>query len=370
MRVLLVTKPLVPPWNDSAKLVPRDLARAASGRHELHVLVTPEGGAEWPARVRAHPLYRGAGDYRPGPLQQLRLLAAVWRLRGAVDALHFFFQPHPAASRVARALARACRRPTIHTVLSAPRAGADPARLLFADRTVTLSLHTARALGMDMDAAMVIPPGLAEDAPVGAARAAAACRAAGVEPPFMLYPGDYEFSGGHALLLDIWNRSPELPMLVLAGRAKTPRAEAHRRIVEARALSLGLEPRLRALGTVPDLPALVAACEAVLFPAESLYGKTDLPLVILEAWRESRPVLTSNLPPLAEAVAGAGAVLPAAADAWQSALRSLPERGRAWGEAGRRRFLERHTALGVARAYEAIYDGIEAGSRQRDREER
>jgi hypothetical protein len=288
MRVLLVTKPLVAPWTDSGKLVPRALARAASGRHSFQVLVTADAAEDWPAWVEPVPLYRDRGRYRPGADAHLRMMLGVWRRRASFDLLHFFFQPHPPAVRAARMLARACGRRCVHTVLSAPRAAAPG--LLFADRTVTLTRATAdafRAAGVATHA--VIPPAIEAEPPAGPGRIAAARASAGLDVPFLLYPGDYEFSGGHELLIEAWQAAPDLPVLLITGRAKTSAAAGARAALEARAAQRGLAARVRFADTVPDMPALIAASEALLFPAESLHAKTDLPLVVLCRARPTSP---------------------------------------------------------------------------------
>ena len=363
MNVLLVTKPLVPPWNDSGKLVPRDLVLASSGRHHLHVLGCSGAGPEWPAFVTRHDLYPGAGGFRVGPLDRLRLLAGVWARRAEVDALHFFFQPHPAASDAARLLARACGRTAIHTVLSAPHERHAPRRVMFARLVVTLSSATARSLAPACPIPpRVIPPGLARLDPTPSARAETA--AEGLPAGFVIYPGDYEFSGGHDLLLEAWSQAPDLPPLVFAGRDKTPAAAARRGELERRARILGLASRVRFLGTVPDMEALVAASAALLFPARSLYGKTDVPLVLLEAWRESRPVLASALPPLAELLEGVGPTLPDTPLAWADAVRRLAREGASAGARGRERLLDRYTARRAAAAYESLWDEIESGMKR------
>lgn len=353
----MVTKPLSPPWNDAGKAVPRALALAAPALDvEPRVLVARGDRSRWPDGVRAFPLYGSPGGYATTPAERLRLMLGVWSLRGEADLLHFFFQPHPLAAGSARWLSRACRRPAVHTVLSAPLDRHAPARVLFADRTVALSRATARRLERPgARPAEVIPPALDDTDPVPAARVRAAVEEAGVTEGFLLYPGDWEFSGGHELLLEVWSRDPGLPPLVLAGRDKTPRARAARARLEHAARQRGLAGRVRFLGTARDLPALLAAAGAVLFPAQSLYAKTDLPLVVLEAWRESRPVLVSDLPPLAEAVDGIAEPLPHDPGAWLAAIRRLDREGGAWGRAGRERLLERHTARASAERYARIY---------------
>ncbi len=357
MRVLLVTKPLVEPWNDSGKLVPRALALGASGRHTWSVLVRKGDAAPWPSWVEPVPVYRDAGRHRPGAGEHLRMMLGVWRRRRTFDLLHFFFQPHPPAVRAARWLARACGRRCVHTVLSAPRA-ASPA-LLFADRTVTLTHATARAFeAAGGTTHAVIPPVIEEVPPVSGQRALAARAHAGVTAPFVIYPGDFEFSGGHALLLEVWAQADDLPVLLMTGRAKTPSAAAARAAFEAEARQRDLGARVRFASTVPDMPALIAASEALLFPARSLHAKTDLPLVVLEAWRERRPVLASDLEPLVETIGAGGATLPMEAGPWLEALRALPRDGAAMGAAGRARYETRYAPQAAAAAYEALYDDL------------
>jgi glycosyltransferase involved in cell wall biosynthesis len=289
------------------------------------------------------------------------MMAAVWRRRSEFDALHFFFQPHPAAAAAARFLSAACGAPSIHTALSAPREDVAPARVLFSPVTVALSRATASRLTRPGRAApRVIPPGLAELDPIPATRAAAARRRAGLDEAFVVYPGDYDFSGGYDLLLEAWAASPDLPALVLTGRDKTPVAAEVRAGLEHRALELGLGSRVRFEGVVDDMPALLAAASGVLFPARSLYAKSDVPIVLLEAWRSARPVWVSDLPPLAELVEGLNAPLPRDPAAWAAAVRRLPAEGPSLGTRGRERLLARYAASDMRKAYDAIYDELEA----------
>jgi glycosyltransferase involved in cell wall biosynthesis len=361
MRVLLVTKPLTPPWNDSGKVVPRDLALANGGRHELHVLTTRGDASAWPRGVRTHPVYPPARGGRPGPRARHAQMCPVWRLRREFDALHFFFQPHPAAAQAARLLSAACRLPSLHTALSAPRLGLAPGRILFSPLTVTLSRATADRLSRPgHPAPRVIPPGIAEVDPPAPGRVAAARGRLGLEAGFVVYPGDYDFSGGYDLLLEAWAGAPDLPPLLLAGRDKTAADSGVRAALERRAQELGLERRVRFAGTVEDMPALLAASSAVLFPARSLYAKSDVPIVLLEAWRSARPVWVSDLPPLRELLLGIADPLPPEPAAWAAAARSTAADGARLGEAGRARLLERYTAQRMRAAYEALYDELEA----------
>ena len=99
--------------------------------------------------------------------------------------------------------------------------------------------------------------------------------------------------------------------------------------------------------------------------AVGMITKSDVPIVLLEAWRSSRPVWVSDLPPLRELTEGLVEALPYEPAAWAAAARRIPAEGEALGAAGRARLLTHYTARHVAAAYEALYDELEAGLRVR-----
>ncbi|HJL18900.1 MAG TPA: glycosyltransferase, partial [Sandaracinaceae bacterium LLY-WYZ-13_1] len=141
--VLLVSKALAPPWNDSSKNLARDVA---AGLDAYEPVVLGDGAGRWrPPRGRVEPLYAAPSAYAPGLSAQLRVLRRL--ALGRRESLwHFFFAPNPRSSLAGRALATVRRAPTVQTVCSRPRDLAGARRLLFADRTVVLSRHTRDAL--------------------------------------------------------------------------------------------------------------------------------------------------------------------------------------------------------------------------------
>src|SRR5262249_48936616 len=100
--------------------------------------------------------------------------------------------------------------------------------------------------------------------------------------PYFVYPGDLETSSGARvsaeLLAPLARALPEA-RLVFAYRNKTPRAA-----VEAARLVQRLPGgQVRFVSDTPRIDALVAGARAVLFPVDDLWGKVDLPIVLLEA---------------------------------------------------------------------------------------
>jgi glycosyltransferase involved in cell wall biosynthesis len=140
--------------------------------------------------------------------------------------------------------------------------------------------------------------------------------------------------------------------IVVAYRDKTPKA--HDRAKELAAKS---DPNIvRFACNVPDIHALVKAATAVLFPVDDLYGKVDLPIVLLEAFRLDTPVVALDEGPLASLD---GALLLGNDERdWLSAAERLAGDGsfrEKLSEQGRRAIERHYQPREVARAYEDIY---------------
>ncbi|MBX3247356.1 MAG: glycosyltransferase family 4 protein [Myxococcales bacterium] len=356
--VLYVSKPVEPPWNDSSKNLVRDLATHLA-RHEALVLTRRGGRA--PAGLRSLATYGEGGGFAPALAEQGRVLARLVTERRA-DVWHFFFAPNPRSSSAARWMQRLRRRPTVHTVCSAPRPDARLDAVLFADRTVVLSRHTERRVEAAGRAVTRIPPCVAAHAPLDdAARRSTRARLQLPEAePLVLYPGDLEFGRGARTTLEAFARLPRGAHLVMACRRKTPAARQAED--ELHALAARVAPaRVHWVGETPEILALVGAVDVVALPTETLYAKMDYPLVVLEAMAMARPVVVAEGTAAAELGAHGALVVPAEVEALTRALDDLlgdPSGARARGLSGRAAALSSFSPRAMAETYERLYDEL------------
>jgi len=369
MRVLFVSKPVVPPFQDGTKCLVRDIALHAD-RVTPVVLSTRETPAlsdvhrVAASRVELVPVYSNAGSYAPAAVENLR--AAAWVLaRSRADVWHFVFAPNPRTSQVGRWLRRLRRVPVVQTIASPPRSFEDADALLFGDVIVAQSRWTRDHVlaayakkGLRSPDVRVIPPPV----PLDLSRSDAECsrfRAEhGIAPdaPVFVYPGDLETSRGAEVCAELAPRiASAVPgaVVVFAYRAKTAGAEG-----VAERLRERLDPSsTRVLGSLRDVLALVASARAVLFPVDDLWGKVDLPIVLLEAMVLGVPVLAYDQGPLSDLEATRR--LPVLdAEPWLAAVLELERDGARRGELIARQraaATERHAAAVVARAYEELY---------------
>lgn len=364
-RVLFVSKPIVPPWHDGSKNLVRDVATSLTAWAPT-VLTTPEspevdGATGWP-------VYATSGRFSPSLEANARVLAALVRAHG-FDAWHFAFAPNLASSSAARvAIAAGKRRGVrrvVQTVASRPKRFEGVRALLFGDVVVALSEWTrARMLahGAVGQRMIVIPPCARAPRAVSAEEIATVRRAFDLGPgPIVLYPGDLEISSGARTMLravpDLARRVPEA-RVVFACRRKTAAAFDAEARLSAEAEALGVSAQCRFVGELPELAPLLAAAASVALPADDLYGKVDVPLVVIEALAAGVPLVLARGGPL-ETVTSAAFVEPGESSALADAVVAQIRRDgpvRESVEAGRALYRATFAPSAVAARYEAAYD--------------
>jgi phosphatidylinositol alpha-1,6-mannosyltransferase len=363
VRVLFVSKPVVPPWNDGSKNLVRDVASHLV-RARPTVMVSP-GAAPLGGGIVEEAVYGETGTFAPSASANARVLARLM-FGDPLDAWHFVFAPNPASSAAAwmairSRRARGWKGRVVQTIASVPRSFRGVGRLLFGDVVVAQSEHTRARLvdnGVAPALLRVVAPCAEAPRVCKPAELAEARRACGLEGagPIVLYPGDYEVSTGASTVVAAARAiARDLPdaRVVLACRRKTPRAE--RIEAELRESARDLGGLVRFLGDVPDMHALLTLADVVAMPVDDLYGKVDVPLVVIEALALGKPLVLSSGGPL-ESVHTANFVAPSDPQALAAAcISALRGQARESALEGARLYAERFSPAVVAAAYDEIY---------------
>lgn len=361
-RVLLVSKAIVPPYHDGTVCMAHALC-AGLTRYVPTVMTTASSPPPYP-HVLTAPVYPAASRFSPPLADNVRVLAHL--LVDRHHALwHFFFAPNPRSSSAAKLLRRLRSVPTVQTVASRPRVFAGVQRLLFGDQVVALSRHTADALvkgGASHARLHVIPPPVLDlsRSPDQQRQARTNARLE-ADAPLVLYAGDLEFSRGAHVLAQaapaIIEQAPDA-QIVFACRAKSPRAAAVRDRLVLQLRPLG--SRVRFVGQVADLPALLASAAVAPFVVDDLYGKVDLPYAVLEACLLRVPVVVAKGGPLEE-LPDAPAIEPGDASRLAALcvelIRDSAQRQQL-GKLLREHVKREHDPKHVAARYQELYDSV------------
>jgi len=256
--------------------------------------------------------------------------------------------------------------PTVQTIASPPRSFQEPEKLLFGNVIVAQSAWTRaqfEAALVGSKAALrfetIPPPAPLVSLPSKERLDRERARLGMSEgDTLFVYPGDLEVSAGAEHVINwapgIRERLPGARVL-LAYRNKTAKAEERAQLLRERADSsiVELQPN------VPDIHALLAVATAIVFPVDDLYGKVDLPIVLLEALRLGTPVLSLDEGPL-KSLEGA-LRLPGDAQDWLEAMTRITRESEFRArciEQGKSAVEKFFSPAQIARQYEAIYSDL------------
>jgi glycosyltransferase involved in cell wall biosynthesis len=369
--ILYVTKPLVPPWIDSGKLLPYLLVKNLPD-FRIAVMIPKGKPLDFPNAVNEEIYSEGSSFSVPGA-EKIRIMTRLLT-RSTPSIIHFFFSPNGPTSMAARLVKKTHKGVSVvQTVMSLPEHQGALADGIFADRVIVWSRYAAArvseiVLSRGLDSKVIhVPPGIEPLEPiVGDARKH--LRTTFGLPPdakIVLYAGDLEFSSGAVVTAEAARilKDRMRVVFVFACRPKTPASKKVLAEIEASLSSEVLAGRVRFMGQVSNFRDLVRCADVQVLPVETTYAKTDIPLVILEGLSAGIPAVVGTGTPMDELVdAGAAiGVVPRSPEALADCLSNLLMSGgsaRVLAETGRRYVLANHSAEVMARAHAGIYQEL------------
>ncbi len=358
----------MPPWNDGSKNLVRDVATNLAHARAT-VMTTPDAESLAPGVTNDH-VYHTTSRFSPALAENARVLARLLQ-KDTHDAWAFVFAPNPKTSFVARgaivaARARGFRGKVVQIVASSPLSFRGVSRLLFGDVVVALSEFSRGRLfgaGVTRDVRVIPPCARPLRVPSLEELREVRTRYDLGDGPIVLYPGDYEVSTGAQTMAmaarEIKAAHPGAHVL-FACREKTQRSAEARAAIESELALAGLADVTRHTGNVPDMAPLLHAADVVAFPVDDLYGKVDIPLVLLEAMAARKPIIVCRGGPLGM-LSHAPAIEPEDASALADEIGKVLTDARLAahiGQAGENLYHARFSPRVVATAYDALFAEI------------
>ncbi len=378
-KVLLATRPLVPPWDEASKNFAYFLAKNVHGNDiELHALVTPQKLSDLPEGVVQHALYSNEDSSRKSHypfLQKARLPIYLFFQSFRYNIIHYLFTP---------TLFNACiikyftpfKPKTIQTVATL-REDRYPKsylkHLFFADQLVTYTDLTKQKLeALGFQHVTRIYPGIDLELyrPTGKDPTVLTNYQLQTTDFFIIYPGEYTRLGATDMLMEAFieyfTKHPESKVKFLfACRIKNEADAKKREALRKTVTDKGLTDKILfdENHATFDMPALYNTADLILFPVENLRGKFDVPLVIIEAYACGKPVILTDLPQFRE-FTNSDICVTIPKDSKEKLIESVAYLSQSTAERQRlgdnaRRFVKDHFDLkNTARQYEELYSSL------------
>lgn len=304
--ILLITRPLAPPWDEASKNFAFALATHATTG--AITILTDAPMSDLPSHITQKRIYSAN---RFSLWQKVRLVAWLQRHVRDYDVVHLLFTPTPLNSAVLRWILRRARVRVVQTIATVRDDRYTPAQLramFFGDVLVTYTAWGAnkvRALGAT--AVHTIAPGIDTTRFRPAPKDPLLLQKWHIPADAIVvtYPGEFVRLGATDLIVDaftrIWRNGANAHIVYLcACRVKNAADAAKKRAVIAELTRRGIADRVRFTDTYGNMNAVYNLSDIVIFPVADMRGKFDVPLAMVEPYLCEKPVIASDLAQLTE----------------------------------------------------------------------
>lgn len=369
-KILLVTRPIAPPWDEASKNFAYYLAKNITGL-ELHLMTKGEL-PNLPKNVCQHPIYTASqNDFTFS--QKIRSLFFQWKNKSAFDVAHHFFTPAKLNSFFLKNLLSSKKTKSIQTVATLREdlySDNEIKELIFGDLIITYSDYAKNKLNsLGFNNVKCVSPGIDLEKYQSREKNQKLLDLHGFKKDDFIinFTGEYTRLGAIDNVIDSFIAiSSKIPTarLSLAVRVKNKRDAVKKKEVVEKLKRQNILDKVAFHDEddyrIFDMADAYNLCDVSLFPVQNMRGKFDIPLVVPEAMACAKPVILSDLPILSELSSGENTVIIKSGDvpALAAAILDLynnPEKRKLIGQTARKFVEDRFDIKKVAQVYEEIY---------------
>jgi len=363
----MITRPILPPWNEGSKNMAWQIAQRARNHH-FHLMTV---------RSITPPLNNNSviWNYIYTCLLYTSDAALLWHLASRnpdADIYHFLFVPTLQTSRLFSPIMHLKRKCSIQTVPSLYKldlSSKQARTLFFADKVIAISDWTAnklQSLGLENVAHINAGIDLEIFKPTVNQSALRKKFRLPLDAPLVLFSGELSRLDSTAIMLSIIRRVLDEDAkihFVFACPIRKPADITVRQEVQQKIRGGGLSDSVSFVGEVDNFSELLNSCDLLAYPVARMTGKIDTPLTILEAMATEMPVILTDLPPLNEVLkAKAGITAPVGnEEAFAHAIIKLSNDEtlrHELGRVGREVIKTYYNLAAMVQAYEDLYDEL------------
>ena len=303
-KILLVTRPIAPPWDEASKNFAFYLAKTLSSFNFF--LLTNGFIPNLPSHIHQKPIYT---SNKLSYFQKIRLLKLV-RMKNDFDIIHFMLTPNKLNTFSFKTFIKSKRAKIIQTIATLREdlfKDEDFKNILFADLIITYSDYAKNKLvSLGFQNVTRIYPG------IDLTHYKKKEKKSEYMQKYGFYDSDFviNFSGEYMRLgamndvvqsfIEISKAIPNAK-LSLAVRIKNAQdAEKKKEVMEIFKKNNLIERVAFHDDGTYEMPDIYNLCDISIFPVRDMIGKFDVPLAVIEAMACEKPVIISDLPILRE----------------------------------------------------------------------
>lgn len=351
-KLVFITRPIVPPWDEGSKNLALDLAKKIRVPYlKSHILTTQKEIVHASPNIVQIPLY---GNPRLTFINKLRLFLFI--IKTDAQILHFIFVATPITSIILRFIFLFKKVKKVQTVVAFDTSLPIILKhLLYGDRVICLTRTMEKKIRKTgISHVATIPPGVDTTLYIP-----------GIKKNIIAFLGElYRMESYDIVSKLIPLLSDTLPhysiFLGFRYSNKPPQERILREQLQKKLTKV--KAQIIWSDVVKDMPAFLKTTKLVVFPATTMQGKFNLPLVLIESLASGTPVAISPINPLLEYADCAGFITPSSntASAFLEIIKNALQKKiyNALSKAARKTAINHFPIQKVVKQYEAIYKDL------------
>jgi glycosyltransferase involved in cell wall biosynthesis len=307
-KILLVTRPLSPPWDEASKNFAFDLVKNISNQ-DITILTSDFNGELnqniTQAQIHAH----SKNDFKFS--EKVKSLLFQILKRKKFDIIHYMFTPAKLNNFAIKTFIKNKQVKTIQTIATLREDLYSPAeikKLIFGDVIITYSKYAQQKLQkIGIKNVYQIYPGINLEKFFVEDKDEDLMEKWKIKPTDFLiaFNGEYTRLGATDLIVDtfleLWKNPANHHLKYLnACRIKNKKDEMKKNEITEKFRKAGHLDKVIFTGTFGDVNKIYNLADVIIFPINDMNGKFDVPLAMIEPYACQKPVIVSDLPILKE----------------------------------------------------------------------
>ena len=301
-KILFVTRPLSPPWDEASKNFAYDLAKNVT-EHDITILVDKEI-IDAPEHITQEKIYT---KNHFSLTQKIHLINYLRKNCEKFDIVHLLFTPTKINSFFMKKLLvkkNVKIVQTIATVRDDLYSTKDLKKMFFGDTLILYSEWAQKKLqNLEFSNVHQIYPGIDLTKYTPDKKNLEIMKQWHISPEkkIVTYPGEFVRLGATDMIVDtflkLWKDKKNHDILYLCNcRVKNDLDKVKKKEIEKRFTQAGHRDKVVFTDTVHDMNAIYNLSDIIIFPVENMRGKFDVPLAMIEPYACKKPVIASDLP--------------------------------------------------------------------------
>ncbi len=374
MNILIVSRPISPPWNEAGKNIVYGIVNNIM-KHRFSLFVS-DRKTKFSNKnincnfVRSLSKSKFSSYLEISNFQRLNIFFHLLKKDPEIDVYHFFFTPHYLTSLYSRIVSRIKGKKTIQTLTTYSDKEEYNKTLIFADKVTVFSEHRKKQLeAKGFRNVVKVNIGIDTKKFCPADKDSALRSRFGIKKDelVVLYAGHYFLSGVTKNLANITklivSKYPKVKF-IFACRKQSKKDTEHEMFLRKQFKMQGILGNIIFLNFFQDMPSLINLADVGIYPYDTVYPKFEIPMILLELLSQKKPVVVTDIPPQNEVLADKHVGIKVKkgddetfADATVKLLKNEGLRKKL-GEEGRKLIVEEYDIRKVAKDYERLYDSI------------